>query len=479
MSTTQVDPAATAATTRSPWRVFGLLAVVQFMVVLDAGIVYVALPSIQRQMGFSPAGLVWVMDAYMLAFGGFMLVGGRAADLLGRRRVLLAGLALFALASLACGLSTQPWQLVAARAAQGLGAAIISPAAMALVTDIFPEGPARYKALGMFGGIGGVAGATGTLFGGLLTSIGWQWTFLINVPVILVVLAIGVRALPTGAPHATGGVDVLGAAAGVGGLCVLLFSVLRFGTEGASTSTLLALAVAVVLLGAFVARQLRARSPLMPRMLFRLRNVVLGNLANTAVGALMFGTFLVATLNVQLARELSPLQAAFAIIPVSVALFLGSQVTIRAFGRLNPVDALAAGLVLQALALALWAAVLDPADGIVLSFVVPGVLWGFGLGAAIVAAFVVCTSGLRGEVAGAASGLVSTSLQVGGAIGVAVLGAVANTRTGALAAGGATRPEALSGGHAVALWVTVGIAAVAVPVVVWLRRTWQPPAPHH
>src|SRR5215207_366409 len=173
MTETELDSVAERQA-RSPWRVFALLAVIQFLVVLDASIVYIALPSIQTELGFSQYGLAWVMDAYMLTFGGFMLIGGRAADVLGRRRVLVVGLVVFAAASLACGIAAHSWQLVAARAAQGLGAAIVSPAAMALVTDIFDEGPDRYKAMGMFGGIGGLAGATGVLIGGVLAAIAWQ-----------------------------------------------------------------------------------------------------------------------------------------------------------------------------------------------------------------------------------------------------------------------------------------------------------------
>jgi len=240
---------------RNPWAVFGLLAVAQFMVVLDAGIVYVALPSIQRDLGFSQAGLAWVMDAYMLAFGGFMLLGGRAADLLGRRRVLVVGLVLFAVASLACGISTGAWQLIASRAGQGLGAAMVSPVAMALITDIFPEGPDRYKAFGLFGGVGGLAGASGVLFGGVLTAIAWQLAFLINVPIILGVLLVGLRMLPRRPPTATGGVDLLGALIGTGGLCLLLYAILRGGSQGwGSAPTVASFVVAVALLSGFVAR---------------------------------------------------------------------------------------------------------------------------------------------------------------------------------------------------------------------------------
>ncbi|RKR90375.1 EmrB/QacA subfamily drug resistance transporter [Micromonospora pisi] len=478
MSEAGLGSATTRQAERDPWVVFSLLAVAQFMVVLDAGIVYVALPSIMSDLGFSQTGLAWVMDAYMLAFGGFMLLAGRAADLLGRRRVLIVGLVVFAVASLACGVAEEAWQLIAARVVQGLGAAMVSPVALALITDIFKEGPDRYKAFGLFGGVGGLAGASGVLFGGLLTAVAWQLAFLINVPIIIAVLIAGLRMVPNHRPTATGGVDVVGAVVGTGGLCLLLYGVLRGGVEGwASVTTLLTFVVAVLLLAAFVIRQLRAPAPLIPRMLFRLRNVVLGNLGNATVGALMFGVFYVVSLFLQQVRGFSPLQAALLTAPISLALFLSSQVTIRMFGRLSPVDALAGGLAIQAVALGWWAAAIGPESQVFVTFVLPGMLWGFGMGAAIVAAFVVCTSGLHGAVQGAASGLVSTTLQVGGAAGVVVLSAVAHDVTTGGSAASAL--EALATGQSYALWTAAAIAVIGLPFVLWLRTSWRPPAPHH
>ncbi|GDY32749.1 MFS transporter [Gandjariella thermophila] len=480
MTATEAGSVAGGPAARNPWQVFGLLAAVQFIVVLDTSVVYIALPSIQRQLGFSEAGLAWVMDAYMLGFGGFLLLGGRAADLLGRRRVLITGMVLFILASLVCGLSSAAWLLVAARAAQGLTAAVISPAAMALVTEVFEEGPDRYKALGMFGGIGGLAGALGVLIGGLLTSIGWQWAFLINVPVMALVLLFVLRMVPKGGPRSGGRVDLFGATVGTGGLCALLYAVVRGGSQGwGATATLVAFGVAVVLLAAFVVRQLRAATPLVPRALFRLRNVVLGNVANAATGALMFGLFFVVTLYLQHVRGFAPLTAAVAMMPISVALFVGSQVTIRQFGRVSPVTALAGGLVLQGAGLLWWALVLGTDSGIVTAFVLPGIVFGFGVGAAIVGAFVSCTTGVHGAAQGAASGLVSTTLQIGGAVGVAGLGTVASRRTASVLAEGTNPLGALASGHAWAMGAAALLAAAAVPVVLWLRASWRPPAMAH
>jgi EmrB/QacA subfamily drug resistance transporter len=455
--------------------VFSVLAVTQFMVVLDASIVYVALPSIQRDLHFSQAGLAWVMDAYILAFGGVMMLGGRTADLLGRRRVLFTGLVWFGLASLACALSTAAWQIVAARTAQGLGAAFVAPAALALVTDTFPEGPARFRALGIFGSIGGFAGAAGTLIGGLLTTISWQWAFLVNVPIVIAVLLVGPRLLPAARPAAAGGVDLVGITSSTAGLCLLLLGILRGGAQGwGSVTVLLEFAGAVVLLAVFVLRQATARAPLIPRALTAIRGVMLGNLANVVAGALLFGVFLVLTLFLQVVRGYTPLQAALWTLPVSASLFLGSNLVPRLFSRVSPRDALTIALGVQVVGLTWWALSLAPQRLLATSFVLPAMVWGLGCGGALVAAFVVCTSGVRGQEMGAASGLVSTTLQVGGAIGVAVLTTLSEldkSRNGA-----ATPIGALARGQSIALWGAAAFAVVGFALMLWLRRAKPVPA---
>lgn len=461
---------------RNPWAMFAVLALAQFTVVLDTGIVYIALPSIQREMGFSQTSLAWVMDAYILAFGGLMLLGGRAADLFGRRRVLFAGLSWFGLASLACGLSTEPWQIVAARAAQGLGAALVSPAVLAMVIDTFRQGPDRYKALSILGGVGGVAGAMGTLLGGLLTAVAWQWAFLINVPVAVALLAVGYRMLPASRSLDIGGVDVIGALSGTGALCLLLYAVLRGSAQGwGSGTTVVQFAVAAALMTAFLTRQLRAKAPLIPRPLFRLRNVVLGNAANTIAGALLFGVFFLLTLYLQLSRGYSPLNAALRIMPISVSVFVGSQVTIRLMARIGPGEALAGGLLAQAAGLFWLSVVLDPVRNVATTFVLPGMLWGFGSGISIVAAFVVCTSGVHGRIMGAASGLVSTTLQMGGALGVALASIIAERHA---ASSGADFSRVMADGQSAALAASAVLALVGIPLMVWLRRSWKPSAHH-
>ncbi|HEX6352823.1 MFS transporter [Actinophytocola sp.] len=456
---------------RSPWMIFSVLAVTQFMVVLDASIVYVALPSIQRDLHFSQADLSWVMNAYILAFGGVMMLGGRMADLLGRRRVLLAGLVWFGLASLACALAATPWQIVAARAAQGLGAAFVAPSALALVTDTFPEGPTRFKALGIFGSIGGFAGAAGTLIGGLLTTISWQWAFLVNIPIVLAILVIGPRLLPSARPAATGGIDLVGIASSVGGLCLLLLGILRGGVQGwGSTPVLLEFAGALVLLAAFVFRQAKARAPLVPRALVATRGVMIGNGANVMAGALLFGVYLVLTLFLQTVRGYTPLQAALWTLPISVSLFLGSNLVPRLFGRLSPRGALGMALGLQAVGLVWWALSLASEGLLLTSFLLPAMVWGFGCGGALVAAFVVCTSGVRGQEMGAASGLVSTTLQVGGALGVAVLTTLSEVDDSA------NGVVSTAHGQSIALWGASAFAVVGVVLMLWLRRADPAPA---
>lgn len=457
---------------RSPWVVFAVLAVTQFMVVLDASIVYVALPSIQRELHISQADLSWVMNAYILAFGGVMMLGGRMADLLGRRRVLLAGLVWFGLASLACALSEAPWQIVVARTAQGLGAAFVAPAALALVTDTFPEGPARFKALGIFGGIGGFAGAAGTLIGGLLTTISWQWAFLVNIPIVVAVVVVGLRLLPSARPAATGGIDLVGITSSIGGLCLLLLAILRGGEQGwGSTAVLLELAGAVVLLSAFVLLQAKARAPLVPRVLVAIRGVMIGNGVNIAAGALLFGVYLVLTLFLQVVRGYTPLQAALWTLPVSVSLFLGSNLVPRLSGRVSPRGALAMAMGVQVVGLVWWALSIAPDRPLLTSFVLPAMAWGFGCGGALVAAFIVCTSGVRGQEMGAASGLVSTTLQVGGALGVAVLTTLSELGSSKDAV------TAQASGQSVALWGASVFAVVGVLLMLWLRRADRAPEP--
>ena len=438
---------------RSPWVAFCVLAGAQFLLVLDVSVVLVALPSIQDELGFSHTGLAWVLNAYGLTFGGFLLLGGRAADVFGHRRVLVWGLAALTTTSVLCAISTEPWQLVAARAGQGLSAAVACPAAMALVLGLFTAEADRTKGLSIFASVGAVSGVLGTAFGGPLTSIGWQWVFLFNAPVAVVLLVATLRLVPTPVQHRTNGMDLVGALTATAGMCALIWAVLN--GDWLSPPTLTGFALAVAFLAVFAYRQARAAAPLIPRELFRLRTVVYGNLANLMVGALMFGIFMVLTLHLQQDRGLEPVQASLTTLPICVALFLGSQALPRVLRRVAPPVALAGTLALLGAGLLWWSLALSPDGNVLTSFVLPGMVWSFGAGAGIVAGYVVCTVGVEGPAAGAASGLVNTTLQVGGAIGVAVFSTVSAVHVNPVS------------GNAAAL--ASGIALAAIGVVLALR----------
>ncbi len=444
---------------RSPWVAFCVLAGAQFLLVLDVSVVLVALPSIQDSVGFSQTGLAWVLNAYGLTFGGFLLLGGRAADVFGHRRVLLVGLGALTVTSVLCAISTEPWQLVAARAGQGLSAAVACPAAMALVLGLFTTETDRTKGLSIFASVGAVSGVLGTAFGGPLTSIGWQWVFLFNAPVAVVLLVATLRLVPSPAAPTATGMDLTGALTATAGMCALIWAVLNADGAGwLAGSTLTGFALAVVLLALFAYRQNRAAAPLIPRDLFRLRTVVFGNLANLVVGALMFGIFMVLTLHLQQDRDMAPVRASLTTLPICVALFLGSQTLPRALRRVIPPVALAGTLALLGVGLLWWSLALDADGNVVTSFVLPGMVWSFGAGAGIVAGYVTCTAGVEGPAAGAASGLVNTTLQVGGAFGVAIFSTVA-----------AAQADPASG-NATALASGIALAAIGVALALRAAR---------
>lgn len=442
---------------RSPWAAFGVLALIEFVSVMDASVVNIALPSIGRSLGFSPTTLAWVVDGYLIGLAGFMLVAGRATDLIGRRVLFLAGVAAFTVFSGACALAVQPWHLIVSRVGQGVGAALAMPSAIALITDLFPEGSARNKALGMFSGMAGVAAPVGLVLGGALTAASWRWIFLINVPAGLIVVAAGLRALPAPRSRAGTRVDLPGALALTGGLLFLTLAVLRGGAQGwGSIVTLAQFGAAAVLLAAFGILQVSVVDPLIPRELLRSRAIVTGNLIFVLVGTVLLGTFFITTLFLQQVRELDPLAAALTYLPVPVAMLAGTQAAPRLL-RYGPPNTLMGALALQAVALTTWALLMDPAGSLVLTFLFPATAWAFGLGVAIVSSFVVCTSGASPQLAGAASGLATTAYQGGGAIGLALLSLVADTRTRAAGAG----PVALTAGFTTALWVSAGLALSA------------------
>ncbi|WP_329519479.1 MFS transporter [Spirillospora sp. NBC_01491] len=430
------------------------------MIILDTGIVTIALPAIRDELGFTPSGLPWAMDAYMLALGGLVLAGGRAADLAGRRTALAVGVAVFTLASVACALAPAPWALVAGRAVQGAGAALAAPAALAVITDLFPAGPDRARAMGLFGGIGGVAGPTGVLLGGALSASSWRLIFLINLPIGAVLLVALLRMVPARGPRATGGADVAGAFAVTAGLSLLVYGTTQGAAHGWSGSRpLAALGVAALLIAVFVLRQFTAHAPLLPRALFASPRILLISAVFVLLGAALYGTFVTNALHLQNDRGLRPLVAAAVMVPLDLALLAGSRTGGRLIGKLGPVNVLVGGLAVQAAGLAWLAAALAPDGGLAVSFLLPGVVACTGLGTAIVGAFVVFTGLADGDTAGAISGLTVTTNQIGGAIGIAV------TSTIIASAGAGTA----GGGTAEALWTTAGLALAGALIAFPLR----------
>src|SRR4051794_9252379 len=357
-----------------PGLVTAIAAATQFMVILDVSIVNVALPSIRAGIGFSEQGLQWVVSAYTLAFAGFLLLGGRAADLFGRRRVFLAGVGLFTVASVAGALALNGPMLLVARVLQALGAAIFAPASLTILSATFPEGPARNKALGVWGSMAGAGGSVGVLAGGLLTDLlSWEWIFWINVPVGLAVLLLARRYVPEGAAAArTGGVDLLGAVTVTGGLVALVYGIVRTEAVGwASPQTFIAFALATFLLGGFLLVESRiASAPLIPLRALASRRVAGANVVVFLLGAAMFAMWFFLSLYLQQVLGYSPLEAGLAFLPMSLAIVAGSTAASRLMARFGPVAVLVTGMTMAAIGLGLFTQL--TADGSFLVHVLPG-----------------------------------------------------------------------------------------------------------
>src|ERR1700759_5386389 len=422
------------------WTALALLTVAQFVVVLDASIVNVALPSIGKGLHFSDKDLAWVVNAYVIAFGGFLLLGGRAADLLGRRRVFMTGLVAVAVASLAAGFSATQAELIAARAAQGLGAAIISPSALSIVTTLFRDGSERNKALSAWGAVAGSAGAAGVLLGGILTTgLGWQWVLWVNVPVSLIALALTPGLIPESRAESTARhFDAAGAVTVTAGLSVLAYALLDASSAGwGSVKTIALLASAVILLGAFVAIEQRSPSPLVPFRIFRSRTLTGANIVGLLLGASLFSMFFFVSLYMQQVLGYSAIHAGLSYLPLAltiiVAAGLGGQLVTR-FG-LKPV--LAAGMLSIAIGL-FWFSGISVGGGFLSDILGPSLLAALGLGFGFVTSTIAAVSGVRDREQGLASGLINTSQQIGGALGLAVLSTIATTRTRDLIASGSS-----------------------------------------
>ncbi|WP_051094025.1 MULTISPECIES: MFS transporter [unclassified Streptomyces] len=421
--------ASTRRTAAPAWLVMVLVCAGQFLVVLDVSVVNVALPAMRSGLGLSELGLQWIVNAYVITFAGFMLLGGRAADLFGRKRVFLVGLALFTLASVAGGLAQQPWQLIAARTVQGVGAAVLSPATLTILTTSFPAGPARTRAIATWTAVGAGGGAVGGLVGGVLTEyLSWRWVLLINVPVGALVLAGAALWLTESRQGAARRLDVPGALLVTAGLGLVAYGIVQTETHGwGSASALLPLAAGLVVVAVFVAVEARAKAPLMPLGLFRLRSVSSANAAMVLSGAAMFSMWYFLSLYVQNVLSYTPLQAGLSFIPHSLSIVLGSKVAPLLMRRLGAKTLAVGGAVISLAGMA-WQSTMT-VDGTYLGTILgPGVLMALGAGLTATPVAAIATSGAAPSDQGLVSGLINTSRQMGGALGLSVLSTVAASR---------------------------------------------------
>ena len=459
-------------TDRARWLAFATLCLGDLMIVLDSTIVNVALPSIRTSLGFSEASLVWVVNAYLLTFGGFLLLGGRLADLYGQRKLFLLGTVGFTIASLACGIAPDQTTLVVARALQGVAGAVVSAVVLALIMSLFPEGPQRVRAMGYFGFIMAGGGSLGVLLGGLIVNLlDWRWIFLVNLPVGAAVMALSFRLLPAGGGHAGQRLDIAGAVTVTAALMLAVYGIVNGEQAGwTSLTTLGTLAAAVALLAAFLVIESRVQAPLMPLSLFRSRNVSTANVVSVLWAAAMFAWFFLSALYLQLVLRYTPLQVGLAFLPAN--LIMGafswslSAKTVNRFGIRAP---LAAGLAIAAAGLGLFA--LAPADGSFWLHVLPPMLLlGFGAGMAFNPVLLAAMNDVEPAQAGLASGVVNTAFMMGGALGLAILASIAAAVANDQLAAGAAAPAALTSGyHAAFLAGALCALAAAVIAAVFLK----------
>jgi EmrB/QacA subfamily drug resistance transporter len=457
---------------RTRWLALLVLCLGDLMIVLDGTIVNVALPSIREDLGFSETSLAWVVNAYLLTFGGFLLLGGRLGDLFGQRRMFLAGIALFTAASLACGLASSQGFLVAARAVQGFGGALVSAVALALTMTLFTDQGERAKAMGIFGFVLSGGGTAGVLLGGVLTDLlDWHWIFLVNLPVGVLVYVLSLRLLPA-TPGVSAGarLDIAGAVTVTGSLILAVYAIVNGNETGwTSPETLGLLGAAAALMVAFVVIEARVPSPLMPLGILRIRNVWSANVMGVLMAAGMFAWFFFSALYLQQLLGYTPLEVGLAYLPAMIlwgvsSLFFSSRLVIR-FGIKTPV---VGGLALMVLGLLLFAR--TPVDGNVFIDVLPGTLAvGLGAGIAFNPLLLAAMSGVKPDESGLASGIVNTAFMMGGALGLAILASLAASRTDSLLASGDGELAALNGGYHLAFLVgalfTAGAAVVGATLL--------------
>jgi EmrB/QacA subfamily drug resistance transporter len=472
-----VVPPTRRATNR--WVILVIACLAQFMVVLDATVVNVALPSIQRGLHFSPASLQWVVNAYTLIFGGFLLLGGRAGDLVGRKRLFLIGTGLFTAASLLNGLAQSSAMLIVGRGLQGLGGALLSPAALSIITTTFTEQNERTKALGVWSAIAAGGGAVGLIMGGALTQLAsWEWIFIVNVPVGIATVLATLRFVPESrAELKHRSFDLGGAVTVTGGLVVLVYAIVKAQSYGwGSARTLGLIAAALVLLAVFVVIERRSVAPLIRLSIFRVRTLAVANAVLLLVASGLFGMFFFASLYVQEILGYSPLQAGLAFLPVTGGIVVGAGLAQQLIRRAGVRTVTLAGIVLATAGLALLARV--PVHGTYAGDLLPGLLpMSIGMGLVFVPITLLATGGLAGNDAGLASGLFNTSQQVGGALGLAILSTLAASKTSSVLNGlhgaAATAAQAaarVSGYHVAFITAAAMLGAGAVILALVLRR---------
>jgi EmrB/QacA subfamily drug resistance transporter len=474
------DVATGGATMTAPdprrWQALALVCVAFFMTVLDVSIVNVALPSIGRSLHFSETGLQWVITAYAITFGGFLLLGGRAGDILGRKRMFLVGVAIFSAASLVCGLAASTGVLIAARAVQGFGAAIVSPATLSIITTTFQEGPERNKALGIWGAMGGSGAAAGVLFGGILTKyLGWEWIFFVNVPVGALVLALTPGIVrESRAPDIGRNFDVIGASSVTGGIALLVYAISKAPVDGwGDTTTIVLLIAAAALIVFFVLWEMRVPNPLMPLSIFRIRTLAGANVVGALLGASIFADFFLLTLYVQNVLHYSALKTGITFLATAGTVVLVAGLAQWLSTRFGPKPVMVTGLLLNTGALIWYAQI--PVDGTYVHDLLGGYLmFGFGLAFAFIPVSIAALAGVGPREAGLASGLLNTSQQVGGAIGIAIASSVAVSHATHLLKTGDSQAAALTGGYSLAFWVVAGISAAAVVAAMTLVKNEVP-----
>lgn len=471
----------TAAPRRTPdWLILTLACVAQFMVLLDVSIVNVALPSIKHSLDFSQAELQWVLNAYTLTFAGFLLLGGRTADLFGRRRIFLVGLTVFTLASLLGGFAQDQAMLIGARAVQGLGGAILSPTTLTILTTTFREPKARARAMGIWSAVAGAGGATGALLGGILTEeLSWRWILFINVPIGIVTFMVGRAFLQESrAQGQRTPLDVPGAVLVTAGLTALVFGVVRTTSVGwGSWQTVTALVLAAGLLAWFVLQEGRvAKSPLMPLAMLGRRSIWTANLVMMLLSGALFAMWFFVSLYLQEVHGYTPLRTGFAFVPQTVAIIVGAQVSSRLVLRIGPRPILVVGCLCAAVGLFLFAG-LGAATGYWSGFFFPSVLMTLGLGLCFTPLAYTATAGVPPEEAGLASGLLNTSRQIGGAVGLAALATIATTRTHDVARV-LSQPFALTDGYTLAFRISsvIALGATAAALLVPAKPPASPAA---